>query len=463
MRRALYLLTFILVIAVGAMMLWQWKVFSKEREQLEGEQTATEQLIHIEQTNKRLSVMQTFSGLNAGTYKIGNPMQIAYTIEGRDEMAPASVKVDEGESEITFVYDIPFEGNEISRLLTGWAVELENTETVKTRVEIMVAEDRRAGSWAAGAPLIGKAKKEHIDYYMFENEGPVYPLYYQTGQLLFAKIAGATGLYYEEGARVDEIETVLAESSLLENQFAILTSKHNSFESQNLYLLDNRQSIEQLKNRIANMNIDAAFPFEEDEERWQQHVLHSLANEMESGSEKAKQMTRILKEGLLESEAASFIQSVKIVEQPLAAVVLDEVLSGALNKETAFFSLNSVETAELVPLFYYDERKLALNGTEIEQPIVYFENRRLVPFFPMISYAGFQYESIDTGEILLTRSGDTLRMYPGENVFIFNGTDYSVKSSPVIMLANELYIYENWLRDIFGVKLTEQQGYLTAK
>ena len=75
---------------------------------------------------------------------------------------------------------------------------------------------------------------------------------------------------------------------------------------------------------------------------------------------------------------------------------------------------------------------------------------------------GFQYEIMDTGEILLTRADDMLRMYPGENVFILNRTDYSVKSIPIIFIQGELYIYENWLRDIFGIKLIEQQGVMTV-
>lgn len=463
MRRTLYLLTFILIIATSGIMLWQWQVYSKERKQSEkGKTTTIEQLVHIEQTNKRLSVEQTIVGLKAGTYKIGNPMENAYTIEGMNEMAPASVQVEEGRNEITFLYDIPFEWNGTSQLLTDWAVELKNTETVNTKVELTVTADRRTGNWAAGAPLIGKVKKDKIDYYVFENAGPVYPLYYQSKELFYIKSGENSSIYYEvdDGVNVDRVTDLLEELS--PNQISILTSQHDALNRDDILLLDNRLSIDQLRTKLALIRVNAVFPFVEDEERWQQFILYNLAEDTDLGGVKAKAMVEMLKIGLLEQNVHQFIQSVKEPNQPLSAALLDETLSHALKKKTAFFSLNSKELEELVPLYFYDERAIAVNETALEQPIIYLENKKLVPFLAILAQVGFQYEMMDNGEVLLTRAEDMLRMYPDKNVFILNGTDYSVKSTPITVLEGELYIYENWLRDIFGIKLMEQQGVITV-
>lgn len=463
MRRTLYLLTFILIIATGGITIWQWQVYSKEREQsVNKDNTAVEQLIHIKQTNKRLSVEQTIVGLKAGTYNINNPMEMAYTIEGKNEMAPPSVQVMEGQNEITFLYDIPFEWDGVSKLLSNWAVELENTETVNTKVELTVTADKREGSWAAGALLVGKVKKDKIDYYVFENEGPVYPLYYQSGELLYKKTGVDSAIYYEEGneVNVDQVTDILAEISL--NQVSILTSKHDELNRDDILILDNRLSIDHLKNKLVLIEVNAVFPFLDDEERWQQFIVYNLAEDVDLGGVKAKGMVEILKSELLEQEVDLFIQSVKKINQPLSAAILDETLSTSLNKKTAFFRLNSKELEELVPLYFYDDRAIAVNGITLEQPIIYLDNRKLVPFLAIIAQVGFQYEKMDTGEILLTRAEDMLRMYPNENVFILNGTDYSVKTTPITALQGEIYIYENWLRDIFGIKLMEQQGVITA-
>ena len=465
MRRTLYLLTFILITVTGGIMLWQWQVYSEVWEQSEKEKTtAVEQLIHIEQTNKRLSVEQTIVGLKAGTYNIDNPMEIAYTVEGVNEMAPAYVQVEKAQNEITLLYDIPFEWDGVSILITNWAVELENTETVKAKVELTVTADKRAGSWAAGAPLIGKVKKDKIDYYVFENEGPVYPLYYQSGELLYEEVGENSAIFYEEGnqANVEKVTDLLGELSSFKNQISILTSKHNSLNRDDILILDNRLSINQLRNELAFIEVNAVFPFKSDEERWQQYIVYNLAADTTLGGVKAKKMVEILKTGLLAHEVDLFVQSVKESNQPLSAEILDELLSVALNKHTAFFSLNSKESADLVPLYFYDEQKISVNGSSLEEPIVYLENRKLMPFLAIIAQVGFQYEIMDTGEIILTRADDMLRMYPGENVFILNGTDYSVKSIPIIFLQGELYIYENWLRDIFGIELIEQQGVMTV-
>ena len=449
MRRAVYLLTFILIIATGAIMLWQWQVYSEALGQSEKEKTtAVEQLIHIEQTNKRLAVEQTISGLKAGTYTIGNPMEVAYTIEGEYEMAPAYVQVKEGQNEITFLYDIPFEWNDLSTLLTDWAVELKNTETVKAKVELIVtAADKRTGSWAAGAPLIGKVKKDTIDYYVFVNEGPVYPLYYQSGELSYAEIGENSAIFYEEGNQVsvEQLKDLLGEFSSVKNQISILTSKHDSLNRDDILILDNRLSIDQLRNELAFIEVNALFPFQNDEERWQQYIIHNLTEDTYLGGLKAKKMVEVLKSDLLEHEVDMFVQSVREINRPLSATILDEVLSSTLNKDTAFFSLNSKESEEIVPLYFYDEQNISVNGSSLEEPIVYLENRKLVPFLAIIAQVGFQYEIMDTGEILLTRADDMLRMYPGENVFILNRTDYSVKSIPIIFIHPPLLTSANFI------------------
>lgn len=446
-------------------MLWQWHVYSEVLGQSDEEKTtAVEQLIHIEQTNKRLSVEQTIVGLKAGTYNIGNPMEVAYTIKGENEMAPANVRVEEGQNEITFLYDIPFEWNGVSTLLTNWAVDLESTDTVKTKVVLTVTADDKSGSWAAGAPLIGKVKKEKIDYYVFENEGPVYPLYYQSEELLYAKVENNLAIFYEEGSQinVEKVTDLLGELSSLKNRIIILTSKHDSLNRDDILVLDNRLSIDQLRNELAFMEVNAVFPFQNDEERWQQFIIHNLAEDTYLGGVKAKEMLEILKRDLLEHEVDLFVQLVEGSNQPLSSTLLDELLSSALNKRTQFFSLNSKESEELIPLYFYDELNIVVNGVTLEEPIVYIDNKKLIPFLAIITQAGFQNEIMDSGEILLTRAEDTLRMYPDKNVFILNGTDYSVKTTPITVLQGKLYIYENWLRDIFGIKLKKQQGIITV-
>ncbi len=465
MRRAVYLLAFILLIATGGIMLWQWHVYSEVLGQSDEEKTtAVEQLIHIEQTNKRLSVEQTIVGLKAGTYNIGNPMEVAYTIKGENEMAPANVRVEEGQNEITFLYDIPFEWNGVSTLLTNWAVDLESTDTVKTKVVLTVTADDKSGSWAAGAPLIGKVKKEKIDYYVFENEGPVYPLYYQSEELLYAKVENNLAIFYEEGSQinVEKVTDLLGELSSLKNRIIILTSKHDSLNRDDILVLDNRLSIDQLRNELAFMEVNAVFPFQNDEERWQQFIIYNLAEDTYLGGVKAKEMLEILKRDLLEHEVDLFVQLVEGSNQPLSSTLLDELLSSALNKRTQFFSLNSKESEELIPLYFYDELNIVVNGVTLEEPIVYIDNKKLIPFLAIITQAGFQNEIMDSGEILLTRAEDTLRMYPDKNVFILNGTDYSVKTTPITVLQGKLYIYENWLRDILGIKLKKQQGIITV-
>lgn len=465
MRRTLYSLTFILLIVTSGILFWQWRVFSEGQEQSEKEKpSAVEQLIHIQQTNNRLSIKQTVLDLKAGNYAISNPMEVAYIIEGKDEMAPASVKVSEDQSSVTFIYDIPFNMNVSSRLFTDWAVVLDDTVTVKTKVEVTVEADNRLGSWAAGAPLIGKAKKENIDYYVFEENGPIYPLYYQSSELLFTKLNDKTSVFYEESGKIniEQLENVLSEFPTLQGRTSILTSKHNDALTEDLIIFNNTRSVVQLSETLAYIHVNTILPFQNEEERWQQHIIGDLAEGTKLGGEKAGQMAHILKMNLLENDLELFVNSVMEEKKPLSSGLLDQELSEVLDKNTAFFSLNSVETAPLVPLYFYDERTVVMNGVHIEEPLLYIDNRKLVPFLSIVSQAGFHYEIFDSGDVLLTKGEDILRMYPDEKVFILNGIDYSVKTAPITMIQSKLYIYDSWLHDIFGIKLMEEQDLITA-
>lgn len=192
----------IILLVTSGILFWQWHVYSEEKESsVTLPSSKVEQYVQIQQNNQSLQVTQKLSNLQKGTYEIDNPLKVKYTIEGQ-EKANNVVSVPEDNQSVTFHYIIPFNSKDGSSLLTDWVLELRDIQTVKSTVEVTVSSNVK-GSWAAAAPQIGSAKKEFIDYYVFEQAGPVFPVYYQLGDMKQVKIGQGPFIYFEDTMKPD--------------------------------------------------------------------------------------------------------------------------------------------------------------------------------------------------------------------------------------------------------------------
>lgn len=447
----------ILFLATSGMLFWQWNVYSEDREaSAKTIPSIAEQHLQVQQDDKLLQVTQTISNLKEGTYKVVNPLKVKYEIENHNAQSN-TVSVATNNTSLTFRYSIPFSTTRESKLLTNWGIHLEGVQTEKTSVEITVSGNR-TGSWAAGATQIGKVKKEYIDYYVFEHDGPLFPIYFQQGDFQHVKLKDGPFMYYEETDKpnMNVLSSAFSKYPTLQNSVVILTSKHRELSSNSIIMMNNTSDANLLNKKLSNMYLDSILPFKDQNEKWQQKIISNLAQNTQLGGAKVSAMVQIIKEDLSQEEIQAFVQKVLNDKKPLTASDLDQALSEIQTKNTSFFSLNKQEKSSLVPLYYLDKRKIIVNGNQIKESLLYQNNDKLLPFTAMLDKAGWEY-SVINDYILLTKDGDSIRLYPNEKVFILNGTDFSVLSSPITIIQNKLYIYEHWLIDIFGASINENE------
>lgn len=449
----------ILLLATSGVLLWQWNVYSNDEEIIEkNRQSVVDQHIQIQQNDQSLQVSQTMSDLKKGDYKLENGFNLAVSVDGK-KLSNDTVSIKEDEKNVTFTYSIPFNTKQKSIMLEDWALQLQNVETNKTKVE-MTVQGNRAGSWAAVADQLGKANKKYVDYYVFEGEGPVYPLYYQQGDLRHKKMEDdGPNIYYEDSytPAVKQVATMLGKFPELKDSVVILTSKHEEEINQDLLMINNVNNAKKLNEKISHLYVNSTFPFENEQEKWQQNILGNLYTNQSNGSPKTKAMVEIIKKELYEPEIQSFINIALSEEEPLTSAKLDGILSNIKGKNTSFFQINSHEKNSVVPLYYDDVREVVVNDKPLKGKFYFQNDKLMLPFLPIMKEAGYTYDLIAKDHILLTKDGDSIRLYPNKNVFILNGIDYSLATTPLTIMNGEYYLYSDWLKDIFGMTVIEDE------
>ncbi|MEH6944995.1 copper amine oxidase N-terminal domain-containing protein [Bacillus sp. JJ722] len=448
-----------ILLATGGVLLWQWNVYSKDEEIIEkNRQSVVDQHIQIQQNEETLQVSQSMSNLKKGKYKLENPSKVEIKVDGK-KLSNNTVSIKEDEKNVTFNYSIPFNSKQRSMMLEDWALQLENVQTNKTKVE-MTVESNRTGSWAAVADQIGKANKKYVDYYVFEGEGPVYSLYYQQGELHHEKMEDdGPNIYYEDSFKpaVKQVASKLGEFPDLQDSVVILTSKHQEGINQDLLMINDVNNAEKLNNQISQLYVNSTFPFKNEQEKWQQNILGNLYTNKSNGSPKTKAMVEILKKELYEPEIQSFIKIALAEEEPLTSARLDGILSNIKEKNTSFFQLNSNEKNSVIPLYYEDVREVVVNDKALQGKYYYQNDKLLLPLLPIMKEAGYTYDFISQDHILLTKDGESIRLYPNKNVFILNGIDYSLATAPLTIINDEYYLHADWLKDIFGMTVIEDE------
>ncbi len=444
---------FILCLATSGILMWQWHAYSQENEKPGMDPAgAVRQNIQLQIKNDTIQVKQVIEGMQKGRYKVLNPGKLVYTIDGE---AGPEIQVDKDFGTATMVYELPYKTNGESHLLAGWALQLENVETDSTTVEITVPAGRK-GSWSAGAKMIGKTEKKLIDYYMFKKDGPPFPLYYDKGELIYTKLNSGTYVFYGGAANPDTRRLNALFKQYGTDDVYILTPHYPDTASDGLMILNTGKGFEKsVESKLFHRYADSRFPFREGEEKWQQNVLLNISENSNLGGPKTKAMASLLKETMPKEELASFLESVSGSTQPLTALKLDELLSRAKGQPTNFFHANADGKAKLVPLYFYNNEPIYVNGQKVDGRAVNEGYRQLLPFLPIIEKAGFSYTIIDGDEVLAKKGEDILRFYAGQNVFILNGTDYSVGTAPLVRISGSIYMHESLLSDIFGATITE--------
>jgi hypothetical protein len=451
----------LLMMAIGGMLFWQWNVYSKkEGSPVQEKKLLSEQVLIMSDENRALNIKHTIKKIQKGSYKLLNPLNVDIKCENPkacEITTDGQLLVKKYSSEVTFRYSIPFASNARAFLLQNWAIQLNGIEMGKTRVELTLKFNRK-GDWGAGGQLIGKTKKEYINYYVFQNDGPIFPIYHQVNELAYNKISDKIHVYYDTSIPFerDKLEKVLTDLPQFSSATVILTNQHKEVMDDTFMILPAMPNYQALSEKLFVRHIEKIFPFKNKNEKWLQSVLANVMYNKSFGGEKVKLLTATLRKELGANGIETFADTVKNMKKPLSAVSLDDAFSKVKGLKTHFFSQNHRENTPFYPLRYEDNRKILVNRNVIKDGLIYFENKRLYPFQQVVTMLDYEYSVIDQNQILLSKNDNLLRFFLNENVFIYNEEDYGVRTNPLTKIGNKIYIEEEWLQDLFGVTIKNQ-------
>lgn len=450
---------------IGGLLFWQWDAYSQVLDSTNSEQVEkVKQKVTVTSKGNQLHITQLFTGLNSDKeYRIMAPEKVQEWGCVKSDGNPCE-SVDDNPSSyladansLTINYLIDMKENNSPFLLNHWLVYLPDVETTHTSIEV-IDTSRRKGSWVAGLPLKGHNKFELIDYYVFEGLGDNSSLYWQPTPL--KRVYGEQGIQYYSAANTDK-------NSLLFNSLhRIPNFKGLSIVVSDVYPETNGVSLMIVHPNITNevierkiiynylMNKTDNLPLEE---RWLIDVLTSIITGQDSNVPKGQEFIKELKGNLTEDELLTFTNMV-INETLLTAQKLDNLLGNLAGKSTHFFTLNKNEETMIVPLYYFDPRRIMIQDKLQEnfEVLIMSNNDRYYPFTETMNALGFNVKVlVDNETVLLNKEDNSYRFYVNQNIFIYNEEDYGLLENPLTYINGKVYIESSWLETIFKVDFQE--------
>ncbi|MEH7524443.1 stalk domain-containing protein, partial [Bacillus sp. JJ1503] len=123
-----------------------------------------------------------------------------------------------------------------------------------------------------------------------------------------------------------------------------------------------------------------------------------------------------------------------------------------------FFTLNEGKVDSLVPLYFYDSRKVVVNGTANEGlEVIFEEGNSMFPFINTMIALDYEAEVLtDKETILLKKGSNTYRFFLNRNIFIYNEDDYGLLERPLAVINGNIYMSGQWIETLFKVTIEEE-------
>ncbi|PLR84093.1 hypothetical protein CVD25_12755 [Bacillus canaveralius] len=464
MLRAFLFLFTILSAAVSGMLFWQWEAYSEKIEQSEEIKEKALQHLTVESQSRELKISQTIEGLTDGKeYRISVPESIANWSCVTKEANPCQSTDDNPDTflakagSITLEYSLPVDDGAASVFLDDWTIKFPGVAASSTKLDI-VDSVRRNGSWIAGAPLKGQQKLEFIDYYAFEGEGEAFSLYWQA-QPLAAIDQGGISYYREQTQQGAPLQLKsLAKIADFPHLSIVMTDQYPETMGKGLLITKKAEPIETVERKAAHIYFSQKFRTLSPEENGLIDLFAAAITQQQSSSAKGQAMLNELMAKLTDAQLNLFFSAVK--EEPeVTTKNLDELLGAAKGMGTHFFTLNRVDSAAFVPLYFYDSRVIRAANKQVDGiEIIYQDGKKLFPFMEIMTEMGYEANALaDQGELLLNKGSNSYRFFADRNIFIYNEQDYGLLENPLITIDNRVYIEQQWLETLFSFSIAENE------
>ncbi len=472
MQKKAFLVSFILLIIIGCLLLWQWILFSnKEAGNGIHNSESVSQKIDISVKSGQLTVKQKIAGLSKGKeYEIRIP-PVAEQFSGLPAASKMTVNPDgsksgtfRAESETLAVnYEIPFVKNRPS-LWGDWLCEIKNATVTGTTIEVIDLQKGK-GTWVAGIPLTTVQELEHFDHYFYRGRAEKPALYWHPVLLKKVTVAEDKLTVYYEGDRQPEAGRFSKLESLTDFPYVSLILTDHLAETEAAGIMIFRESggkSDEWLWKLTHRYFLAKLKERSGDREWAADVLTSLFTGIKGEGKFAEEAIQELENNFSEKELHKFINKAAAEKEHLSAEKLDRYLSEIKGKKTDFFALNRGTSSQVTPLYFYEARDIYVNEKlQKEIKVVYKDGERFYSVKETFAALSYDVEIVGDGKtLLLSKDTRNYRFYAGENIFILNEEHYGLLEQPLLMIGERMFIKEKWLKKIFDCLINEEESKL---
>ncbi|MBS4207740.1 hypothetical protein [Bacillus sp. FJAT-50079] len=451
----------ILVSLIGSLLFFQWKGYSTALD--DQEPIHLKQTIKINHQPKMFKIEHSISRLPADeilTIELpAKAENVTWSTEKQSSSQFEEKTIVGDGSDIRLVYSIPAPETPKSFLFNDWGAQIQSHPVTLTALQINEAV-WRTGNWVAPAKLIGHKQMNYLDYYIFEINGEIPALYWQQEPLEITYEDDQFVLYGRNDLQLaltsSPPKAMMNQVGDLEPLHIIYTDIHKETDMGQLKIINSEGALRAIQAEKWNQTILQLFAFPE-AEKWLVHVIVSQLLNHPIGPEKAQQMYVEMNEKLTEKEREQWLERLlSHGKQEMDSGSLDHYLPAEKGLDIQFFSANSNIDKPLVPLFYFDKRKIIINGEKSSDAhIIYQEGKTYITMKPLLSALGYEIEQVAENEVIAKKGSIHYQFYPNKRLFQLNQHQYGVENQPVISIFNQNYIDYALIMTFFHLNISE--------
>ncbi|WP_144460691.1 hypothetical protein [Siminovitchia fortis] len=446
----------ILASVVGCILIIQWKGYTSVKD------AATlniEQTFSVRHTHDEFAVKQVIANLPEGMYSVRFPAK-AMEIDcksGEDKACRwvngSNSKLKAKDETLTFSYKLKAPKKVSGLLLEDWGAIIEEAPNITTRIQL-TEHNWRNGTWAAGAELAGMEKMEAIDYYVFETEDRVPPLYWQENALAPMEMNQHLTIYSEGKP---PLNTSVFQKLVPDEKLFIIMSGHAKELAETGKLIIVPKNKKNVEEELARLLLERKLSFRKGNE-WIPDLIASVMLDTPAHNNKVEKMRKTMLSVLTEDQIERWLESsLSAGSEMITSEMLDELLEDTAGIKTDFFQKNADMGKAFQPFYFLDRRKIYIEGRKAEDIKILFQNdRTYISFIPLIKKLGFRIlDSSKPDEMMIEKNGDKYHFVFSKKLFAKNGQQFGFQKNPFFTDQNEIYLDAAALKGLFDLEVKE--------
>lgn len=463
MTRGIFRFSLLLSAVIGCILFIQWKGYSLEKDK---DAAKLEQTVIVRHGYNEFSIKQVIKNLPEGQYQMRFP-ENAKEIDcffGEDKackwVSEQKNKLKGNGEPVTFTYKLKAPSSPSEFWLENWGAIIEGVPFSFTRVQLTELSWRK-GSWAAGDDLAGKQKMDAIDYYVFEKDGGLPALYWQSKDLLSTEMNHHLTIYSEGDPSLDSL--VLQKIVPNEKMSVIISSYAKEVTEKENFLfipIQTKDTDERLTRLLLNKKIN----YKEGEE-WYIDLIASLMMGTPVQNNKVEKIRKTISSILTKDQLERWLESVLSVETELSSVKMDELLESTANIKTDFFQRNAKISQSFHPFYFMDTREVYVNEHKVDDVKIMLQNdRTYISFVPLMKRLGYHIDSSSqAGEMVINKDGDTYHFFFSKKLFHLNGEQFGFRNNPFFVNQKEVYLDIAAITSLFHLNIVESTHEIQIK